>query len=361
MSNKEELTLVFLGHSQYGKRGGIRIFESLTEVCKEKGINTIVSTVITNRNSMGISDLDILIKQYAQINNILKKVKGRVIIITSTEMFADILPAILIKLKRRNVKLVAPIYHFVIPKFRQKLDYGALFHVFIQKLEILLVTKFFDGIITENSYVEKVLLNKNPRLKIIKKSPGVNKIFMIDNEKVKKDIDAVFLGALTKFKGVFDLLEVWKDINKDGKFKLVIAGYADYNTVQSVNDYIVHNSIRNVELKPNISEEEKFKLLDRAKLYVLPSYVEGIPITFYEAWSRRAVVVTYYLPTYIDIKDYIIAARLGDLNDLKEKILYALENYDDIVRKVANNAMKYSIEHEFEKVTSEMCEEILKF
>ena len=130
--------------------------------------------------------------------------------------------------------------------------------------------------------------------------------------------------------------------------------------MESIRKYIGENSIKNVELKPNISEDEKFELLSRTKVYVLPSYVEGIPITFYEAWSRGILVVTYYLPTYVDIKDLIVAARLGDVKDLKEKLLYALKNYEDLKEKLSEKAKEYAFSHEFKKLTTEICEENLK-
>jgi glycosyltransferase involved in cell wall biosynthesis len=312
-------------------------------------VYTSVSEVVTSKNVLGLSDIILLYKQTKNILRILNKNDEKTIIITSTEMLADILPALLVKFLRRNkedVKLIAPIYHFVIPRYRNKLDLGALFHTIIQKMEIFLIVHFFDGVITENSYVEQQLLKKNPNLVIVKKSPGVHKKYLANISNREKDIDVVFLGALTKFKGVFDLLDAWRGVDN---YKLVIAGYGDNKTVESIRRYIGENSIKNVELKPNISEDEKFELLSRTKVYVLPSYVEGIPITFYEAWSRGALVVTYYLPTYVDIKDLIVAARLGDIKDLKEKLLYALKNYEDLKEKLSEKAKKYAFSHEFGK------------
>jgi glycosyltransferase involved in cell wall biosynthesis len=352
--------IIFIGHRQYGKRGGVRIFECLKNMCDSRNVYTSISEAETSKNVLGLSDIILLYKQTKNILRILNKNEDKTIIITSTEMFADILPALLVKFLRRNkedVKLIAPIYHFVISRYRNKLDLGALFHTIIQKMEIFLIVHFFDGVITENSYVEQQLLGKNPKLVIVKKSPGVHKKYLANILDREKDIDVVFLGALTKFKGVFDLLDAWRGVDN---YKLVIAGYGDNKTVESIRKYISENSIRNVELKPNISEDEKFELLSRTKVYVLPSYVEGIPITFYEAWSRGALVVTYYLPTYVDIKDLIVAARLGDVKDLKEKLLYALKNYEDLKEKLSEKAKEYAFSHEFEKLTTEICEEILK-
>lgn len=321
---------------------------------------TSISEAITNKNVLGLSDIILLYKQTKNILKFLRQNNEKTIIITSTEMFADILPALLVKFFRRskkNTKLIAPIYHFVVSKYRNKLDLGALFHTIIQKMEIFLIVHFFDGVITENSYVEQELLKKNPNLVIIKKSPGVHRKYLTNISDREKDIDVVFLGALTKFKGVFDLLDAWRGVDN---YKLVIAGYGDSRAVESIKKYISENSIKNVELKPNVDEDEKFELLSRTKVYVLPSYVEGIPITFYEAWSKGALVVTYYLPTYVDIKDLIIAARLGDIKDLKEKLLYTLENYERLKEKLSEKTKEYAFSHEFEKLTAEICEEILK-
>ena len=142
------MKIIFIGHRQYEKRGGVRIFECLKNMCETRNVYTSISEAVTNKNVLGLSDIILLYKQTKNILRILNKNEDKTIIITSTEMFADILPALLVKFLRRNkedVKLIAPIYHFVIPRYRNKLDLGALFHTIIQKMEIFLIVHFFDG------------------------------------------------------------------------------------------------------------------------------------------------------------------------------------------------------------------------
>ena len=105
-------------------------------MCETRNVYTSISEAVTNKNVLGLSDIILLYKQTKNILRILNKNEDKTIIITSTEMFADILPALLVKFLRRNkedVKLIAPIYHFVISRYRNNLDLGALFHTIIQK------------------------------------------------------------------------------------------------------------------------------------------------------------------------------------------------------------------------------------
>ncbi len=162
---------------------------------------------------------------------------------------------------------------------------------------------FADIFLTENTYIERYIHRFRKNAKVIVKQLGIAKEYIPDIEQIlnaKKDIDFLYIGGLDKLKGIEDILKAFKPISKS--YSLVLAGYGDKRYIDKL---IEKYNIENVSVYVNVSEDEKFKLYLRSKVYVFPSLADGIPITFHEAWAYGNLVAAYMLPTYMDIKDRI--------------------------------------------------------
>jgi glycosyltransferase involved in cell wall biosynthesis len=148
-----------------------------------------------------------------------------------------------------------------------------------------------------------------------------------------------------------------KNLSHQAKYKLLIS----FDEVFGLN----LSKIKKLDLESNVfylgflTEEEKYKLLRASKLYVLPSYEEGIPIAFYEAMYCGLPVVTYYLPPYSDIKDYIMSVPLGDVHSLAIEILRVLED-DALVHTLGERGRSLAKEHTWDKVADFTLSQILK-
>jgi len=104
----------------------------------------------------------------------------------------------------------------------------------------------------------------------------------------------VFLGLIGKRKGVFDLLQVVKDLKAKGyDFELIIGGNGRVNELlKKVTDLGLKEI---VHYRGWISASERDELLNNVDVYVLPSYGEGLPMSLLEAMSYGVPVVSSYV------------------------------------------------------------------
>lgn len=100
----------------------------------------------------------------------------------------------------------------------------------------------------------------------------------------------LFLGRLSRDKGVFDLLEAFGPLRATlAQARLVCAGDGDRAAVAA---HAARLGIADaVELPGWAAEAEKRALMDRAALFVLPSYVEGMPMSLLEAMAHGLPVL----------------------------------------------------------------------
>jgi glycosyltransferase involved in cell wall biosynthesis len=147
----------------------------------------------------------------------------------------------------------------------------------------------------------------------------INSISSVINEEV---YDACFIGRIHPTKGVYDLIKAWKkvvDRNPNAKIAIIGSGLPEHEEKlrKLINELALQE---NVKLLGFLPEDEKIRTLSKSRCLIHPSYGECIPLVFLEAASAGVPIITYMLPTYIDIKDYIIPVKIGDINELAEKI-----------------------------------------
>ena len=130
----------------------------------------------------------------------------------------------------------------------------------------------------------------------------------------------------------------------------------------------LENQVKNEKLDDNIlfmgsvSENEKYRLLKKSKIFIYPSYQEGWGIVIAEALACELPVVTYNLPVYRNIfNNYLFTVEVGNIDKLADKVISTLDNleeYNQFIidarmyiskydwKEVANLELK-SIEHSF--------------
>ena len=185
--------------------------------------------------------------------------------------------------------------------------------------QVIVISKVIAGIIRQRCGRESNLIYNGVQIpkRSEKKDFLVQKGIMPNN----------YILALARFvpeKGLHDLLEAFKQF--DGDFQLVIAGDADHPTEYSRN--LKRMSVENerVILSGFITGEELNQVFSNARLFVMPSYHEGLPIALLEAMSYDLPVLVSDIAANKEIN--LRPERFfkcGDIADLREKLTLLLE------------------------------------
>ena len=115
----------------------------------------------------------------------------------------------------------------------------------------------------------------------------------------------IFIGNLTREKGLYDLVEAMKILRGRGfKGSLnVIGGDKSPGDHEKFIEYMAGRNIESVELHGELTPGAVADLCRRSSIFILPSYAEGLPISILEAMSAG-------LP--------VIATRVGGIPDIVE-------------------------------------------
>ena len=120
-----------------------------------------------------------------------------------------------------------------------------------------------------------------------------------EKEKLKT---AMFLGALTRDKGIEDAIKAFNLINRSNSdWQFWIVGKGEANYVDKLKTMILSLNLRDkVKFWGYVSEKKKFELLARTHIVVNPSVREGWGLVVIEANKMGTPVVVYKSPGLID-------------------------------------------------------------
>lgn len=154
---------------------------------------------------------------------------------------------------------------------------------------------------------------------------------------LEKDSYILYLGRLVPEKGISYLIEAYKAL--DTEKKLVIAGgssdTADYeaelNLSAKENEKIIFTGFVQGDLLR--------ELYSNAYVYVLPSDLEGMPLSLLEAMSFSNCCLTSDIGECADvIEDAGLTFKKGDVADLREKLRFLCDNPETVELYKSNSA-----------------------
>ena len=137
----------------------------------------------------------------------------------------------------------------------------------------------------------------------------------------------LFLARIVPEKGAHYLIEAYKQLKTDKK--LVIAGGDSHaeEYMQKIYQYAREN--KNMILTGFVQGRVLEELFSNAYVFVLPSDVEGMAISLLEAMSYGNCCLVSDIPENTEVvEDYAVSFRKGNVEDLKTKLEYLLENPD---------------------------------
>lgn len=145
----------------------------------------------------------------------------------------------------------------------------------------------------------------------------------------KEHITFLFLGVITKKKGVFDLVSVIAE-NKEflkSKIKLIICGSGQTDLlIDTIEKFELQDYI---EFKGWVSGDQKEELLQGSDVYVLPSYFEGVPISILEAMSFGKPIISTNvggIPEIVENNSNGLLISPGDKKALLDALLFYSDN-----------------------------------
>lgn len=164
---------------------------------------------------------------------------------------------------------------------------------------------------------------------------GVNKEKFYLDESVKRDKNILYVGNLKDSKGVFELIEAFKNISgKYDGYTLTYAGSG--HMMNALKDYAKANCISDrVNFLGSVDHEKIPNLMKQSAFVALPSYAEGVPNVLLEAMSCGTPV----LATNVGgIPEVVPIEKIGILCNAKSSEEFT---------KVLDRALNYNWEEKY--------------
>ncbi len=188
------------------------------------------------------------------------------------------------------------------------------------------------------------------------------------NHKTGSEANFLFLGRISREKGIFEILEAASLTKEAGfNFRITLAGFAkDDRTMSELKKCLKSSSLENVvTVKGYLDGSEKYHEYSQADVFLLPSYhPEGCPNSVLEAMASGLFIICSDAGSLSEIvknksNGFIVKAR--DPESLAAMMCYVLEHPDEIRQKGKNN-IQYAFENfeakkiikQFKKIYHEM-------
>ncbi|WP_285009799.1 glycosyltransferase family 4 protein [Pedobacter faecalis] len=193
--------------------------------------------------------------------------------------------------------------------------------------------KFANRVIVISEEIKKSLVDKYGRADSILIPNGVSitgkpvvRYEILKKFDLEKRSYIFTLGRFVPEKGFDYLIRAYKKTGLSRKYKLVIAGDADHETSYS-QELKKQGEVAGVVFVGFRKGEELAQLFSNCRLFVLPSFYEGLPISLLEAMAYGLQILASDIPANLQVnmpsENYY---PVGDETVLAQKLVEILEN-----------------------------------
>ena len=150
-------------------------------------------------------------------------------------------------------------------------------------------------------------------------------------------IKLLYIGRFKKEKGIFSLLNIFKNLNGVNKeLSLTLIG----------NGEIPKKNERKIEFKNAIYDKKKLiKQYDDHSIFILPSFTEGHPQVLIESLCRQRPVIVFEDIKHVASNYNGVFVCKRNSQELKKIIQYIDKNYEEILEQIKKN--KYPTKENF--------------
>jgi glycosyltransferase involved in cell wall biosynthesis len=300
-------------------KGKLDVFVSCSEeavsMCHKLGVTDIrLESVLPRLKSRSLTG-NLLIRSLQAVKTVPDAVLFD-IVYSSSDFWPDVIPALRMKLRKKNIRWIAGFYLFAPAPwhadspYRGRRFFIGLFYWFTQRPVYWLVRNFADVVfVTSEPDVKRFVTARRDRKNVIVVRGGVdigpsraysqsNAVIPVDSRKY----DAVFIGRFHYQKGVFELVDIWKRVceSRPGA-KLVLIGSGPLE--QAVREKIGKCGLtENIELAGFRQGQDAYEIFKRSRVVVHPATYDsgGMASAEAMAWGLPGVsfdlesLKTYY-------------------------------------------------------------------
>ena len=220
-----------------------------------------------------------------------------------------------------------------IPELYESKNWEWKLLIFVNKIITFVIIINQKSLDILNKYHKYVFLIENPVApQLIEFKKGAEK---------REENSIVFVGHVTKQKGIYELFEATK--NLDSKYKLEIVGPYEENVKQDLLEMFGHEEL--VFCGP-LSKEIVYEKMINSKLLILPSYTEGFPNVIIEGMALGCSIIATDVGAIPDMLggDRGVVIEPRNVDQLREAIQNLLLN-ESIRTEISLNAESYALEN----------------
>ena len=200
--------------------------------------------------------------------------------------------------------------------------------------EIIVLSKNVQNYFKETYGRDTVFIPNGVERPVIKNDNEINKKYGL-----KKNDYILFLGRIVPEKQVKLLIEAYKNLETDKK--LVIAGGASHTSDYFNEVKECANGRDDIIFTDFVQGEMLEELYSNAYIYVLPSDLEGMPLSLLEAMSYSNCCLTSDIAECTEVcEENAVYFKKSDKEDLENKLRFLLEN-ENIVKEYKEKAQDY--------------------
>lgn len=287
------------------------------------------------------------------------------VIYSSSDLLADVLPALFMKSRNQGFPLVVGM-HLIAPnpfKGFKKLycpgwklpSLANLYYFFTQRAVLFLLKSRATLVLVSNELDRDFLLSKGFSRDKVAVTYGASDVSYGDEVlDAEKYYDAIYVGRFHEQKGFPDLLESWRGVVRElPQAKLVVIG--EDISAGDIHAFVRSNAMeKNVEFLGYVGGKRKFDYVKAAKICIFPSYYESFGMVALEAMACAVPVLAYDLPVFRGIYPKgMVRVPVGDIAGLARKALELIKD-DNQRRSIGKDALGISRQFSWDKTARDI-------